>query len=567
MRLKRVVCGLMVFVMLGAVQVFAQLKGAESIKADELRQHLMFIASYGMRGRLNPSPELDMAAQYLASMSQYFGLKPILPNGSYLQTFEGTTRKLDERLTKMTVKSSPLSVVEFSFPEAFSVTGQTPGVYSGTVVFLPAIPATEEAWNSTAKNIDFAGKMVITLQSQAQGQAGVTGQRGGVGGVTGAPGVARFRAADSIRIKGAAGVLTIISSQREQDMVARGEYFSNTASTSFPRSTPPASITVQLPPAQPTAGQPQPPAGRAQPFTGQVQPTIRLPFFQGEIRHEVAAAILGIPKADLFNESVTSPLSGKIFPDVRVTVTVEVRTTKTTTQNVVAMIEGSDPVLKNEYVCYGCHYDHLGVRGDAVYFGADDNGSGTVSLLEIAKAFMTERPKRSIIIVWHTGEEEGMIGSGYFTANPPIPLEKVSAEINIDMIGRNAPDTLFVIGADRISTELDQSIKDMNNKYTKMGLNYRYNALDDRNRYYSRSDHYMYAQRGIPVVFFFGDVHPDYHRPTDTIDKINFAKMERVARLAFFVGWDVSNKKDLLKLDANPNITVRGKYYVESRRE
>jgi Zn-dependent M28 family amino/carboxypeptidase len=238
-------------------------------------------------------------------------------------------------------------------------------------------------------------------------------------------------------------------------------------------------------------------------------------------------------------------------------------------QNVVGILAGSDPVLKDQYVVFSAHYDHLktGDNGE-VYNGADDDGSGTAAVLEIAEALSVgTRSKRSILIVFHTGEEEGLYGSEFNTDyEPVVPLEKLVADFNIDMIGRSRPDgdqdpldreltdedSLYVIGADKLSTELNQISEETNAATARMRFDYTYNDEKHPERFYYRSDHYNYAKHGIPIIFYFTGVHRDYHKPTDDVDKIDFRKMERITRMIFATGWRVANLDHRLAVDHQP---------------
>ncbi len=228
-------------------------------------------------------------------------------------------------------------------------------------------------------------------------------------------------------------------------------------------------------------------------------------------------------------------------------------------RNVLAYIEGSDPILKNEVVIVSAHYDHLGKRGKDIYYGADDNASGTAAVLEIAQALSlakanNEGPKRSVLCLLVTGEEKGLLGSQYYTEHPVFPLSQTVADVNIDMIGRadtlhKNPNYIYVIGSDRLSTELHQINESANTQFTKLDLDYTYNRDDDPNRYYYRSDHYNFAKMGIPSIFYFSGTHDDYHRATDTPDKIMYERAETVARLAFHTTWEIANRPQRLKVD------------------
>lgn len=229
-------------------------------------------------------------------------------------------------------------------------------------------------------------------------------------------------------------------------------------------------------------------------------------------------------------------------------------------ENVLGYIEGIDPALKDQLVVISAHYDHLGKRGDAIYYGADDNASGTSSVLDICQAFVEARrqgtgPRRSVLILLVSGEEKGLLGSQYYTENPIFPLENTVADLNVDMVGRldtkhaDNPNYVYVIGADRLSTELHQINEAANTLYTHLDLDYTYNDEKDPNRYYYRSDHYHFAEHGIPAAFFFSGTHADYHRPTDTADKILFDKAAHIAQLVFYTAWELANRDKRIEVD------------------
>lgn len=227
-------------------------------------------------------------------------------------------------------------------------------------------------------------------------------------------------------------------------------------------------------------------------------------------------------------------------------------------KNVLGMMRGTDK--KDEYVFVTAHYDHLGKRGDEIFYGADDNASGTSTVLELAEAFAVarnnyKRPRRNVVFMLVTGEEKGLLGSGYYSSNPIIPIKNTVVDINIDMVGRidekhkDDPNYLYVIGSDRLSTDLHKINEDMNQKYSQMTLDYTYNDEKDPNRYYFRSDHYNFAKVGIPAIFFFNGVHADYHQPTDTPDKIDFDLMEKRGKMIFHTAWELANREERIKVD------------------
>ena len=229
------------------------------------------------------------------------------------------------------------------------------------------------------------------------------------------------------------------------------------------------------------------------------------------------------------------------------------------TENVVAIIEGS--TKPDEYVVISSHLDHEGIKNGQIYNGADDDGSGSVALLEIAEAFQKaaeagKGPQRSVIFLHVSGEEKGLLGSKYYTDNPLYPLANTIADFNIDMVGRTDPkresdnrNYIYLIGSDRLSNELHEISEEANKATTNIELDYTYNAEDDPNRFYFRSDHYNFAKNNIPVIFYFNGTHADYHKPTDTVEKIEFDLLEERARLVFYTAWEVANRKDRLVVD------------------
>ena len=233
-------------------------------------------------------------------------------------------------------------------------------------------------------------------------------------------------------------------------------------------------------------------------------------------------------------------------------------------KNVVGLIEGTDARLRGTYVLFGAHLDHLGYltaprdgNPDLIFNGADDDGSGTTAELAIAKAFATgPKPKRSLVFTWHTGEEGGLSGSRYNADFPVIDLDKVQCQLNMDMIGRNADNDprnanqVYIVGDDRISTDLHNLVGDVNNAQSKpLALDYAWNDPTDLQRIYFRSDHYSYAAKGIPIAFFTTGLHPDYHQVSDTVDKIQFDKMARIAQLIYETGFSVANTDKVLERD------------------
>ena len=229
--------------------------------------------------------------------------------------------------------------------------------------------------------------------------------------------------------------------------------------------------------------------------------------------------------------------------------------------NLLGFIEGSHPEKKKEIVVISAHYDHVGFKGDDIFYGADDNGSGTVAVMELAKVVAKAKadgngPDRSILFLLVTAEEKGLLGSSYYVDNPVFPLESTIANLNIDMIGRiddtyvDDPDYLYVIGSDKLSTELHEINLEANTEVTsQLKLDFKFNDDNDPNRFYFRSDHYNFAKKGIPALFYFNGVHADYHKTTDTVEKIHFGKMETITRFIFGVMWELANRPERIIVD------------------
>ncbi len=234
-------------------------------------------------------------------------------------------------------------------------------------------------------------------------------------------------------------------------------------------------------------------------------------------------------------------------------------------ENVLGYLEGTD--LKDELVILTAHYDHIGRRGEKINNGADDDGSGTVTILELAEAFVKAKkegksPRRSILFMTVTGEEKGLRGSDYYTRNPVFPLENTVVNLNIDMIGRidpkheDNPDYVYLVGSDRLSSELHEISEKANETFTSLELDYTYNDEGHPDRIYYRSDHWNFAKNNIPIIFYFTGIHDDYHQPSDTVDKIEFELLEKRAHLVYYTAWILANRDDRVVVDKVKDTTV-----------
>jgi len=515
-------------------------RGAETITAAQLKDYLSFIASDEMEGRDTPSRGLDTTAKFLATNLSRWGFKPAGDDGSFFQKIALNRDVIDKTETRVVLRDQTLVLGDDYIPSARPADlAATPLVFAGN------------GWLVKSKNIDAykgidaRGKIAVIFGPSNGYPPGVKATD-----LSGKHGEDWMNLADYAQKQGVAGIVLV------PDFQYLANWDRNRA-----RSTERGTTRVEKFQTETSARIPQ----------IVISPRVANNLFQGE--KQDAVAIFDSVAAG----NVPDPFA--LNPDKKLSLTVKVKSDGATTQNVVAVFEGSDPILKNEYVALGAHYDHVGigipVNGDAIYNGADDDGSGTTALLAMAEALAkaSTRPKRSVLFVWHTGEERGLWGSRYFTSYPTVPLDKIVTQINIDMIGRskNEGDTtpanrnlsganeIFVIGSKMMSTELGELVENVNKQYLNITYDFRYDDPGDPNRFFSRSDHYNYAKKGIPIVFFFDGVHEDYHRPGDSVDKIDFQKMEKVARTIYLTLWEVAVRPARPKVDKQlpVQITVR----------
>jgi Zn-dependent M28 family amino/carboxypeptidase len=303
---------------------------------------------------------------------------------------------------------------------------------------------------------------------------------------------------------------------------------------------------------------------RAQPVTSNwslngFKPTQSL--FGAYISAKVAAILLNTEPESVIQKIKSNSFAHKPYRGLT-SLSYAKQTIMAPVSNVIGLIEGTDK--KDEYVFITAHYDHVGKRNDGtIYYGADDDGSGTTGILELAEAFATAKktgagPRRTIVLMPVSGEEKGLWGSQYYAENPIFPLEKTTVDLNIDMIGRigseylNDKDSVnyvYTIGDDKLSSDLAPITQQVNNTYLKMKLDGKYNDPKDPNRFYYRSDHYNFAAKGVPIIFYFNGVHADYHKPTDTPDKINYPLLAKRTQLVFYTAWEMANRDAMLKRD------------------
>lgn len=511
-----------------AVSITAQ-RGVDTIAAAQLRDYLTFIASDEMEGRDTPSRGLDTTAKFLAMNLARWGFKPAGDDGTFFQRIELRRDRSDQGQTKVEYNGRALTTGLDFLP------GGGSGNVSGSLVFAGNGWFIKKKEIDAYAGIDPAGKIAVIFGSPNSRPRGISGAD------LGKQGEDYMNANDYARQKGVVGLIYIPDFQFLANWQRSRQLIVERGSTVVAKFVPAAS--PRLP-------------------SIVVSPEIANALFAGEKQSATG----------IFNASygTTVPTPFVMNDQKKITMSLANNSETVPTQNVVAVWEGSDPVLKSEYVALGAHYDHVGygclpAGNDTLCNGADDDGSGTTALLGMAEALSKSptRPKRSVLFVWHCGEEKGLWGSRYFTEFPTVPLDHIVAQINIDMIGRSkkegdtnarnaeltGPDAVYLIGSTMMSTELGELVNAVNKSYLNLTFDTKYDDPRDPNRFFFRSDHYNYARKGIPIIFFFDGVHEDYHRPGDTADKIDYQKMEKITRTIYMTAWEIANRAARLKVD------------------
>ena len=513
----------------------ATARGGDTITAAQLRTYLWFIASDEMEGRDTPSRGLDTVAKFIALNLTRWGLKPAGDDGTFLQKIALRREQIDSSKTIAEINGQKFSMGDDFLPNTVAATMTGPLVYVGRG--WVAQPNNIDDY----KGIDVKGKIMVVL-SQAPP---ITQQeaRGAQPGTIVNP-------ATYAQTHGAKGIITIYTPGVGQPWEAQRQ-----------RAMAPGRAVVEKFQTQTQTG----PANVLLPNVT-IGPRMATALFDGE--KSDAATIMS-------RGTTAEPVAPfDLSANKNVSMTIATAPSRVMTQNVVGIWEGGDPKLKSEYVAVGAHYDHIGMAGsgqcqaigsDNICNGADDDGSGTTAVFGMAEALSHARirPKRSVLFVWHCGEEKGLWGSKYFTDYPTVPLEQVVTQLNIDMIGRSkkegdtnprneslsGPNDIYVIGSTMMSTELGKLSMDVNSSYMKIGYDVKYDDPKDPNRFFYRSDHYNYARKGIPIIFFFDGVHEDYHRAGDEPQKIDYDKMEKITRTIYMTLWEVANLPVRPKVD------------------
>ncbi|HJS55250.1 MAG TPA: M28 family peptidase [Chitinophagaceae bacterium] len=476
-------------------------KAGNTITAADLKKHLYIVASPENEGRDTPSPGLEKAANYIEEHFRSMGLKPgngdsyRMPYPLYRDSLLGSSFKVngkDYELNTDYQNGNSNYSAEMPFSEA---------VFAGYGIVDDKL--------DSYKDLDVRGKAVIILEgTPADYKPAGQGFRSASG---------TFGKLNAAAKTGAAAVLMILKGFPKSPTITQSNWSLN---------------------------------GYRSAFNPQL-------FY---ISENIASAIMGEDGKGVFDKMTPNSLQGKNYK-ANIDLSFRKTTITTSVSNVMGLLEGTDK--KDEYVIITAHYDHVGKRNSQIYYGADDDGSGTVSVLELAEAFVKAKaqgkgPRRSILFMTVSGEEHGLWGSAYYTNHPVYPLEKTTVNLNIDMIGRigneymkdkDSANYVYVIGDNKLSSDLTPITEAVNSTYTKLKLDKKYNDPKDPNRFYYRSDHYNFAEKGVPIIFYFNGVHPDYHRPTDTPDKIKYDLLEKRAKLVFYTAMEIANREEMLKRD------------------
>jgi hypothetical protein len=540
-----------------------------TVQEQDLRTWLTYLSSDELQGRQIFTEGYGLAAQYVSERLREMGVTPMGDNGSYFQSVEQKGYRVTNN-SSVTVEVAGKAPVTFKDGEGVSVPTNAGGPQTLTfdgVEFVGYGLAMAEPAHDDYVGRDPKGKLVVWMGN-------------GPTGLTGANRVLGARSRYAIETLGAAAALGF---RPLAPPPTPAEQALDDAQTALAQANAAVSQ-AQAALVQARTGRGGGRGGRggqaASPSnltTVQRVDNLMTPQITGDDRLFEALFLAAPSNFATLKAASDSGAALPTFsvPGVKVTVTInntyEVVSTQLT-KNVVGMVEGSDAVLKKTFVMFGAHLDHTGYRTEApavgrggrgapaaapagppdlINNGADDDGSGSTGLLGIAKAFATgAKAKRSVLLVWHSGEESGLQGSRYMADFPVVPIETVQAQFNIDMIGRNRDNlpseasTVYVIGADRISTDLHNIVVDTNlGTREPLQLSYEYNDPRDPNSFYTRSDHYSYASKGIPIAFFFTGTHPDYHRASDSVEKILFPKMQRIVQMVYEAGFAVANRE------------------------
>ncbi len=508
-------------------QTDASLKYAAIITGNSLNKHLSIIAGAEMEGRETGTEGQRRAAAYIETQFKNMGLKPAAALKGYQQFYP---------LYQDSLKTATLIIAgkttEYGKDFVTQLNNNENGKFKANKIVFAGYGIDDEQY-SDYTGLNVKGKIVLIFlgEPKKDGNYFLSGTSRFSEWTN--PGIAKKAAAAAAR--GAKGVLIINQNQESfnQRTVANGKK----TGVYFPRND---------------------------------NDKKSLPYAQ--LSHDFAKKLIG-NNFDSLLKIVKNygPIDRpwRTERKIKLAYTFEKYQTIINASNVVGIVEGTDK--KDEYVFVTGHYDHLGMRNGQIYYGADDDGSGTCAVIMMAEAFANASakghgPRRTMVFMTVSGEEKGLWGSEYYSDHPFYPLEKTTVNLNIDMVGRvdterMSADTLnyvYVIGHDKLSSDLPIINEGANNKYTNLVLDYKFDDPTDKNRIYFRSDHYNFARKGVPILFFYdGMLKADYHKTTDTIEKINWDLFEKRTRMIFHTAWEMANRDDMLKRDTPLNMGTR----------
>jgi hypothetical protein len=494
------------FAVPGFTQDTAAIHFAKKIDAQSLKDMLVVLASDSLEGRETGERGEKRAAEYIAKQFQHIGLKPVAHEG-YFQYFPLTARENRGKNIEANQKFF-VYMQDYYYPDGWE---DTLAVLD-TIVFA-GYGISDDGYDDY-QNLDIRNRAVIFYgeNNHKKGRKDLN-----------QPVAERLQTAAK---KGA--ILAIVITDSLQESIEEFKYRSKTFGD-------PGIRYVLVTPEMSRSFFPE-------------YNEIKLEKSRQKIINKRRPAGFTSPSATIMNfTSDTEGITGK---------------------NVIGFLEGTDK--KDEVLILTAHYDHLGIHDSLIYYGADDDASGTSAIMEIARVFSQAaqsgfRPRRSILFMAVSGEEKGLLGSKYYVTRPAVPLEKTIANLNTDMIGRTDQkhdsagirEYVYIIGSDKLSTTLHRINESANNNFTKLKLDYLYNKPEDPNRFYYRSDHYNFAKHGIPIIFYFNGVHADYHKPGDTADKIQFDLLVKRAQLIFLTAWELANREERIKVDVESDMPNR----------
>jgi Zn-dependent M28 family amino/carboxypeptidase len=509
--MKKIVLLLLVSVSSIAQQDSVALRFSKTITAADLKTHLSILASDEYEGRETGQKGQKMAAEYIQTQFKSFGIPPYKAN-TYFQEFYLNVIKPSPVALSVNGKKFVGNKDYYNFP------GQTEQTINVKEVLFLGYGIEENNYNDYQK-VNAKNKVLLVFAGEPMDKNGnslITKSKNL------SPWTTYYKAkTEKAKSAGAAALLIVVDDVEKA--IEKNKHRLESSSMKLN-------------------------------FSQKEMPVVY-------ISKEVANAILKKQTVDELKEKISAgakPIKTKVKSNV--VMEIKNNTEKIMAENVLAYIEGSD--LKEELIVVTAHYDHLGKEGEVVYNGADDDGSGTVAVMELAQAFALAKqqgrgPRRSMLFMTVSGEEKGLLGSSYYVENPEFPLVNTVCDLNIDMIGRldekhaNNPNYVYLIGSDKLSSQLHTISENANKTYCNIELDYTYNDEKDKNRFYYRSDHYNFVRKGIPVIFYFNGTHADYHQETDEVEKIDFNKMEKITRLVFFTAWELANRNERIKVDSN----------------